>query len=57
MEFIPHDSAVFLSTLVMSSLIEERPNEIQSNLSMGGGLFHYFVCRCVYIDGCQGVSS
>ena len=39
-EFIPHNSAVSLPNLVTSLLVKKRPNEIQSNLSMGGGLFH-----------------
>ena len=39
-EFINVGSAVFLSTLVTSKLVKKRPNENESNFSVGGGLFH-----------------
>ena len=48
MEFIPHISSVFLSTLVTSQLVKKHPNEIKSNLSVDGGLFHWLALLTFY---------
>ena len=55
-KFIPHISAVFLSTLVTLQLVKKRPNEIQSNLSVGGGLFHWQSLLTFYTAQHQKVS-
>ena len=41
-------SAVFLSTLVTSQLVKKHPNEIKSNLSVDGGLFHWLALLTFY---------